>query len=200
MQTAWPRSQNWRPSPATPSWTIATPQIAQLQAQAQRHQAVFDAIAQGVCYFDAEDRVILSNRRFAEIYRLAPEQIRPGATLREIIELRIAAGTWAAAADDYLSFCVANHFSNESIVWTAELPDGRLIQMRRQPMPGGGCVVTYEDITELKAARAAANERLSLQALIDRLPDNLWVKDVNSRFVIANQVTADRIGVAGPRT
>jgi diguanylate cyclase (GGDEF)-like protein/PAS domain S-box-containing protein len=172
--------------------------IANLEAQAQRHQAVFNAVAQGVCYFDAEDRVILSNRRFAEIYRLAPEQIRPGATLREIIELRIAAGTWATAADDYLSFCVANHFSNESIVWMAELRDGRLIQMRRQPMPGGGCVVTHEDITELKAARAAANERLSLQALIDRLPDNLWVKDVNSRFVIANQATATRIGVAGP--
>ena len=80
-----------------------------------------------------------------------------------------------------------------------ELPDGRLIQMRRQPMPGGGRVVTYDDITELKAARTAANERLSLQALIDRLPDNLWVKDVNSRFVIANQVTADRIGVASPQ-
>jgi diguanylate cyclase (GGDEF)-like protein/PAS domain S-box-containing protein len=172
--------------------------IAQLQAQAQRHQAAFDAVAQGICYFDAEDRVILSNRRFAEIYRIGPEQIRPGATLREIVELRIAAGTWATAADDYLAFCVANHLTKEAIVWKSELRDGRVIQMRRQPMPGGGCVVTHEDITELKAARAAANERLSLQALIDRLPDNLWVKDVNSRFVIANQVTATRIGVAGP--
>ena len=112
--------------------------IVQLQAQAQRHEAVFNAIAQGVCCFDAEDRVILSNRRFAEIYRLAPEQIYPGITLREVIELRIAAGTWAVAADDYLSFCVANHFSSDSIVWMTELPDGRLIQMRRQPMPGGG--------------------------------------------------------------
>ena len=65
-------------------------------------------------------------------------------------------------------------------------------------MPGGGWVGTHEDITELKAVRAAANERLSLQALIDKLPDNLWVKDINSRFVIANQVTADRIGVAEP--
>ena len=67
-------------------------------------------------------------------------------------------------------------------------------------MPGGGCVVTYEDVTDLKDTRAAADERLSLQALIDRLPDNLWVKDVNSRFVIANQVTATRIGMPGPRT
>jgi len=67
--------------------------IAQLQEQAQRYQSAFDAVAQGICFFDGEDRVILSNRRFAEIYRLAPEQIRPVATLREIVELRIAAGT-----------------------------------------------------------------------------------------------------------
>ena len=172
--------------------------IAQLRSQAQRYQAAFDAVAQGICYFDAEDRVILSNRRFAEIYRLAPEQVRPGATIREIVELRIAAGTWATTADDYLSFCLSNHFGKEAIVWTTELRDGRLIQLRRQPTPGGGCVVTHEDITELKAARADANERLSLQALIDRLPDNLWVKDVHSRFVIANQATATRMGIAGP--
>ena len=172
--------------------------IAQLLAQARRHEAVFNAVAQGICCYDPEDRVILSNRRFAEIYRLAPEQICPGATLREIVELRVAAGTCETAADDYLSFCVANHFTKEAIVWQTALSDGRLLQMRREPMPGGGCVVTYDDITELKAARAAANERLSLQALIDRLPDNLWVKDVNSRFVIANQVTATRMGIAGP--
>jgi diguanylate cyclase (GGDEF)-like protein/PAS domain S-box-containing protein len=170
--------------------------IARLRTQTQDYQAAFDAIAQGVSFFDAEDRIILSNRRFAEIYRLAPEQIRPGAPLREIVELRIAAGTWLTAADDYLSFCVSSHSGKEEIVWTTELRDGRLIQLRRHPMPGGGCVVTHEDITELKDARVAANERFSVKALIDRLPDNLWVKDVNSRFVIANQATATRMGIA----
>jgi diguanylate cyclase (GGDEF)-like protein/PAS domain S-box-containing protein len=43
-----------------------------------------------------------------------------------------------------------------------------------------------------------ADERISLQALIDRLPDNLWVKDAKSRFVISNKVTATRMGIAGP--
>ena len=65
-------------------------------------------------------------------------------------------------------------------------------------MAGGGWVSTHEDVTDRKASRAAAKKRQSLQALIDRLPDNLWVKDVNSRFVIANQITASRMGYAGP--
>ena len=60
-----------------------------------------------------------------------------------------------------------------------------------------GLVGLSRDITELKATRAVANERVSLQALIDFLPDNLWIKDVNSRFVIANKVTASRMGYEG---
>jgi diguanylate cyclase (GGDEF)-like protein/PAS domain S-box-containing protein len=172
--------------------------IATLEMQALRYQTAFENMSTGVCFFDGEERLILSNRRFAEICRLAPEQVRPGATLREIEELRIAAGTSAMADDEHLGAAAPIDSVATSRTWIAELKDGRIIQIRRQGMPGGGWVATYEDTTELKAARAAANERLSLQALIDRLPDNLWVKDVNSRFVIANQVTAERIGVAGP--
>lgn len=176
----------------------AAREVFDAAADIRNYRAAFDAITQGVCLFDEKTRLVISNRRFAEIYRLKPEQIRPGATLREIIDLRIAAGTWATAADDYLSFCVANQTSEQTIVWSTELKDGRFIQMRRQPVPGGGCVVTHEDITELREVRGAANERLSLQALIDRLPDNLWAKDINSRFVIANQATATRMGIGGP--
>ena len=43
-----------------------------------------------------------------------------------------------------------------------------------------------------------ADERLSLQALIDRVPDNLWVKDAESRFVIANKAIAAEYGRAEP--
>jgi len=174
--------------------------IAQSQAQMLRYQIAFDALNEAVCFFDADERLALSNRRYAEIYNLAPQQIRPGMTLPEIIALRVATGTYAAEkTNDYLSFCVSNNAAKQDLSWTTELENGRTIQMRHQPIPGGGWVGIHEDITELKAERSAANERLSLQGLIDKLPDNLWVKDVNSRFVIANQVTADRIGVASPQ-
>ena len=172
--------------------------IAKLEEQALHCQTVFDSMELGVCFFDPEKRLILSNRRYAEIYRLTPEQVRPGATLREIVELRVAAGTCATTAEEFLSFYASGLCGEEATIAKNELQDGRVIQMRRQPLPGGCWVATHEDVTEIENARAAATERLSLQGLIDCLPDNLWVKDVNSRFVIANQVTAERIGVAGP--
>ncbi|MGO8800618.1 MAG: PAS-domain containing protein, partial [Roseiarcus sp.] len=172
--------------------------IASLKAQALRYETALDNISQGVCFFDGEQRLILCNRRYAEIYRLAPDQIRPGATLRQITESRSVAGTSSMSVDDYLSWCASVISHRESRTWTAELKDGRTIHVCHQPMPDGGWVATHEDITELKAMRTVADERISLQALIDWLPDNLWVKDVESRFVISNKVTATRMGLAEP--
>ena len=62
-------------------------------AQARRLEAVINNLLQGVCIFDREGRLILSNPRYAEIYHLAPEHVRPGATLTEITERQMAAGT-----------------------------------------------------------------------------------------------------------
>ena len=166
--------------------------IATLATQVRRLETVIDNLSQGVCYFDGEERLILSNRRYAEIYRLAPEDIRPGATLTEIVELRAAAGTTTIAPDAYLAIARSNQSSAVSGTWINELTDGRAIQVYHRPAPDGGSVATHEDITELKATRTVANERLSLQTLIDWVPDYLWVKDATSRFVVANKaITSD---------
>ena len=172
--------------------------IAALQAQALRYETAIDRISQGVCFFDGQMRLILCNRRYAEIYGLKLEEVRPGTSLREISERRARVGTCPMAVDDYLAWCAKVNSSAEVMNWTAELEDGRSIHISHQPMPDGGWVATHEDITELRAKRAMANERISLQALIDWLPDSLWVKDTKSRFIIANKTTASENGLAGP--
>jgi diguanylate cyclase (GGDEF)-like protein/PAS domain S-box-containing protein len=154
------------------------------------HALALDNISQGVCFFDGAKRLVLSNRRYAEIYRLTPEQVQPGATLREIAERRFAIGSCPADVEDYLSWCAAINLVTEPKTWIAELKDGRSILISHQPMPDGGWVATHEDITEQKAIRQIANERMHLQALIDWVPDYLWVKDINSRFIVANKALA----------
>ena len=81
------------------------------------------------------------------------------------------------AADAYLALARSINSSAMSGTWTNELKDGRTIQVTHRPTPDGGWVATHEDITELKATRTVANERISLQTLIDWVPDYLWVKD-----------------------
>ena len=172
--------------------------IAELKAQALRYETAIDKISQGVCFFDGEKRLILGNRRYAEIYKLKLEDIPPGTSLREISERRLRVGTCPMEVEAYLAWSKRVNSTPEAQNLTIELKDGRTIHIFHQPMPDGGWVATHEDITELKAKRAVANERISLQALIDLLPDSLWVKDANSRFIIANKATAFDNDLAGP--
>jgi diguanylate cyclase (GGDEF)-like protein/PAS domain S-box-containing protein len=161
--------------------------ITELKAQALRYETTIDRISQGVCFFDGQMRVILCNRRYAEIYKVNLEDVSPGTSLREISERRARVGTCPMAVDDYLAFCAKVNSSPEATNVTVQLKDGRSIHIAHQPMPDGGWVATHEDITELKTKRAVANERISLQALIDFVPDYLWVKDTESRFLVANK-------------
>jgi diguanylate cyclase (GGDEF)-like protein/PAS domain S-box-containing protein len=168
--------------------------IASLEAQVLRYEAAIDNISQGVCFFDREERLILCNRRYAEIYRLGLEQVRQGSTLREIVEQRAAVGTCSMTVSDYLALADSINAGRASRTWIADLEDGRTIQICHQPMPGGGWVATHDDVTELKATRSVEKERISLQTLIDWVPDYLWVKDAESRFVVANKALASDSG------
>ena len=173
--------------------------VAAVETQLQRYKAAFDAISQGVCLFDNEQRVIVGNRPYAEIYGLSPDQIPPGTTLGEITERRAAVGNCPMATGAYLSYVESINAKRQDRDWSVRLDDGRTIRIHYRPMPDGGWLTTHEDVTDRQEKRLLIEERVSLQSLIDVVPDNLWVKDVESRFVVANRATALRMGRASPQ-
>ena len=54
--------------------------------------AALENMSQGLCMFDAKQRLIVCNKRYAELYGLNAEQTKPGTTLRTILEYRVASG------------------------------------------------------------------------------------------------------------
>ena len=170
--------------------------ITLLQTQIQRYATAIEHVSEGVCFFGQDQRLILCNRRYTEIYGLSADDVRPGMSLREIVAKRDAAGTSPMATEEYLALCDAINIGTEPGDWTAPLPNGRRIKIRHFAMPGGGWISTHEDVTD--ATRTVANERITLQTLVDWVPDNLWVKDVESSIIVANQATATRMGMTSP--
>lgn len=130
-------------------------QNAQLEASRQHFNAVLDNISQGLAFFDGDARLLVCNRRFTEIYRLPPDRIGPGTALSDIIACRIAAGSFP-------NMTVAEFHDRRDKQAKAspvfdhidELRDGRAILTHRRMLPGGGWVVTHEDITERRQAEA----------------------------------------------
>ena len=170
--------------------------VAELEAQARNTEVALDAVAQGVCLFDRDGRLVAANRSFAAIHRLAPGTLRPGLTLGEVAEALAAAGTAPMAADDYVAYCRAIQARGEPRVWCVTLADRRILRVRQEPTPDGGWAAIHADVSEGRETRRLKEACQTLQALIDRVPGHLWVKDCDGRFVFANQGLATDYGCA----
>lgn len=66
--------------------------LAAFREQSLQFYTALKNIPQGLCLFDADRLLILSNGRYAEIYGLPGDQIRPGMMLHEILALRAVGG------------------------------------------------------------------------------------------------------------
>jgi diguanylate cyclase (GGDEF)-like protein len=106
-------------------------------------------MSQGLCFFDAEQRLIVCNDRYVEMYDLPPDRVGPGTPLTEIVDMRFEAGSVPAMSrEEYLRWRGKVAISSKPIDSIVELRSGRTFKIRHRPMPDCGWVATHEDITE----------------------------------------------------
>jgi diguanylate cyclase (GGDEF)-like protein len=120
-----------------------------------RFDAVLANLPQGVSFYDEDDRLVVANRRYSELYGLDPGVLLIGKTLSSVVALRaLAAGQPIVGADDGLRDPL--HAMREGGVArrTCELPDGRVISLNGVRMPGGGWLATHLDVTERRRTEA----------------------------------------------
>ena len=131
-------------------------QDEKLQAQNVQLDAALNNMAQGLAMFDAAQRLIICNDRYANMYGLTPEQVKPGTTLRQILEYRIATGQIEGRTADELLESVLSRvpYGGSLGYYTTRLGDGRCIAVAVQPMSDGGRVTTHQDITEQRRSEA----------------------------------------------
>ena len=158
-----------------------------LREQNVRLDTALNNMTQGLCMFDASERIVVYNRRFLELYRLSPEVVRPGCTLRELIHHRKAVGLLEAEPEQYLKGIRTDVANGNAVNFASNTTDGRLIQWFNQPMPGGGWVTTHEDITERRHAEEQVREqRLQLDTALNNMTQGLLMFDSQARLVICN--------------
>lgn len=125
---------------------------AELKAQNFRFEAAISNMHQGLVMFDNQTRLVICNQRFLAMYGLEADNIRPGHTLRHLLERRIANGTFSCDAENYADNLWAMVKVGKRTTRFIELNDGRTIAIVNQPMPDGGWVSTHEDVTERRQA------------------------------------------------
>jgi diguanylate cyclase (GGDEF)-like protein/PAS domain S-box-containing protein len=151
--------------------------------------AALDNISQGFCLFDKMQRLIVCNKRYAELYGLNDEQTKPGTELRAILQYRIARGTAPNDHESYVNDRINEVTANKPYQITNRLSDGRYVSVVHRPMPDGGWVATHEDVTEAKRREA------SFRLLFKGNPVPMWVIDRESlRFLAINDAAVTHYG------
>ena len=170
---------------------------AELATQAALLRAALDNMTDGICFFDDRLRVRVCNQRFAEILNFQPEMVTPGTALEDMIRFDIDRGEFTTQNPDAL---VDEMLSPYRVAEASEtqLRRGRsqILQVRRRPVPGGGFVTTYSDVTEQLRARREADETLHLlEAVMDAVPAILHVKSRDLRYQFVNRYFLDLFGL-----
>jgi diguanylate cyclase (GGDEF)-like protein len=141
---------------------------ARLKVRNFQFDTAINNMSQGLCFFDADHRLIVCNERFTEMYDIPPGKVGPGTPLTEIVDLRFEAGSFPAMSrEEYLRWRTNVAVSNEAKDSIVELMNGKTFKIRHRPMPNLGWVATHEDITEQRRAEVKIEHMAHYDALTD---------------------------------
>jgi diguanylate cyclase (GGDEF)-like protein len=150
------------------SWRFAPPGTFR-----QRFEQAIATMPQGICLYDAQDRLQLVNEQFCHIYHQQMSTFRMGMRFYDILADSCARGNYPGrTVDDIYQERKAQIDRRRPDTFLQELGDGRLIAIYHQPLEDGGWVCTYEDITERRRSESRI-KFLAQHDVLTELPNRL---------------------------
>ncbi len=150
-----------------------------------------DAISEGFAIFDADDRLIICNDNYRDIYAHSAPAIFTGNRFEDILRFGLNKkqyDTGAASDDEWLAERLRSHQSADGEVVEQKLEDGRWIRISETRTKSGGVAGIRTDITELKEAKARAeNAYQNLSLIADNVSVSITEVDLDGNCVFINK-------------
>jgi diguanylate cyclase (GGDEF)-like protein len=152
-------------------------------------------MSHGLSMFDRDLRLIMCNDRYVEMYDLGPELIKPGTTLRSILEARVSTKLSREDAQRFVRARLEDVVAGNSRYIENKLSDDRTIAVNFQAMADGGWVAIHHDITERKiteralidSADALKQSNARFAAALQNMSQGLCMIDAEQRILVANE-------------
>ncbi len=141
---------------------------------------------QGIMMVNAAGEVAAFNHRVVEMLDIPEELLARRPAFREILQFQWETGEFARTGQSLREFVLAGGILDEPHVYQRQRPNGRWVEIRSLPLPGGGMVRTYTDITDRKEAESRI-ERAALFDELTALPNRLSLRRELERRLAASE-------------
>ena len=149
-------------------------------------QVTFNHMAQGVSMFDADGKLVAWNQQFRDLLALPDSLLTETTSFADFIRHLARRGDFGSGdPDEQVRKRLAS--LDKPYIGARALPDGRVLEIRRNPVPGGGFVSMYTDVTEQKSAQAQIElARNRLSDAIQSISDGFALWDQEDRLITFN--------------
>jgi diguanylate cyclase (GGDEF)-like protein/PAS domain S-box-containing protein len=184
----------------------------ELQAQGLRFEMALRSLTQGVCVFDQDQRLVICNEPYLRMYELSPDEVKPGTTLLEILQQRVARGLFSGPSpEEFIRQRLATVMTRKPATHTHIFTDGRIVKIGHHPIAGGGWVASHEDVTEQQRLNARLEEQnrllqdherqlrtqnLHLDAALKNMSQGLCMFDEDGRLILCNEQYRQMYGLS----
>ncbi|MFD1987831.1 putative bifunctional diguanylate cyclase/phosphodiesterase [Mesorhizobium newzealandense] len=169
----------------------------ELREQNERFSAAVENMSHGLCMFDADERMIICNGNYINIFCLDARMMRPGIRFLDILRHSVDIGIASQSADEL--YAIRKPYIDQAKPSTYEetLSDGRIINISHRPLALGGWVSIYEDITEQRRAQQDLKEQhRRFDAALANMSQGLLMYDADGRLIVRNQRILELYGVS----
>jgi PAS domain S-box-containing protein len=157
-----------------------------------------DTMDLGVVILDINLKAEIINKAFYDIWKLTPDEVAVGSPFRALMDVNRHNGIYDvgdAEWEDYVSFRLDEIRRGDVAPREFRRADGRTMIYGVTTLSGGKRLISYYDITPMKEREALLAEALEkaklAEAVVNAVPNPMFVKDAQLRFVMCNQAFAD---------
>ena len=171
---------------------------AALQHNRDLLQHALDHVGQGITVIDKDRCLLAWNSAWLELYELPQGLLKPGVKLDEIVRFNARRGLYGEGdEEDFVAQRVRSFFDRTDPVRLRLYPSRAVIEVRSNPLPGGGVVTTYTDVT----ASVAAEEKLAIanETLERRVKERTSELERLNAELIAAKAVAEEANVSKTR-